>query len=427
MTVLERFAEVVGALREDGLVWVEEEECWWWYDPAAYLWKPDGGLAERTATALALKAAPDRLPGKFVREALAWAKTDESLRRSILDFDADPRVVNTPLGPIDLRTHYSARGEPRCTKTLAAAPETVPESPWTSFLAEAVPDEAARQWLQLWAGTLLLGDASSHCLLFVYGPGGTGKSLFAETLLHALGTYASVIPADVLVGSRGSDGAYWKATLKGLRLAVVNETGEGDYWNAPQAKSLSGGDLVHARNPYGRPFAFQPSHKLLVVSNDPPQLSKVDDAFRRRMAVVRFDRKPKCPEPRLKDILRADAASVLGWMQAGLIGLEEHFSGHLMATMPDAIRASTDAYFEEVDVVGEWLDEATETDWNHVSSAKFVYADYRRFCEERGRKAKSWPNLRHDLVEREAIRVRRTGKAREIIGLRVASDLGGIL
>ena len=427
MTVLERFAGVVGALREGGLCWVEEDEAWWVYDQGSYLWKRDGGLAERTATALALAEAPDRLPGKFVREALAWAKTDDSLRRSVLDFDADPRVVNTPLGPIDLRTHESARYEPRCTKSLAAAPGASAGSLWRSFLEEAVPDEDARLWLQLWAGTLLAGDTDSHCLLFIYGPGGTGKSLFAETLLHVLGTYASVIPADVLVGSRGSDGAYWKAALKGLRLAVVNETGEGDYWNAPQAKALSGGDLVHARNPYGRPFAFTPSHKLLVVSNDPPQLSKVDDAFRRRMAVVRFDRKPKNPEPRMKHMLHSEAAAVLGWMHEGLIGLEEQLGGRLMDAMPGSIRASTDAYFEEVDVVGEWLAEATETDWSHVTSSKFLYADYRRFCEDRGRKAKSWPNLRHDLVEREAIRVRRTGRAREIIGLRVADDLGGIL
>ena len=421
MSIREKFGKVVGGLRESRIAWVEEAAAWWMHDPLQFVWKPDGGMAERIATDIALADEPDRLPGRFVREALTWAKSDDTIRRSIAEFDALPNVLGTPLGPIDLTTHsgMDVTVPWPITMSTVAVPSYTGTGRWDTFIAEAVPDEPTRLWLQLWAGSVLAGRADQACLLFCYGKGGTGKSKFAEALMYALGDYGCTIPSDIIVGRGGADGPYWKATLKGKRLGIVNETPEGEYWNAPQMKSLTGGDTIHARHPYGRPFCFNPSHSILVVANDPPHLSKVDSSITRRLAVVGFNAVPKRRELDLAAQLRADAANILGWCQAGLVALNDLYGGDLMATMPDAVRASTSEYLDEVDTVGEWLSENTEQDWNWTCSPTTIWGDYRRYCEDRGRKPKSWQNLRNDLVGREVIRYRRANGKREVVGLRV--------
>lgn len=422
MTIRNHFAAIVGSLRDARVVWVDALQHWMVFDPIEFRYKHDRGLAERVVTDYVMREFPDKLPGRFAREAMAYAKTDDTVARSFEDFDASSGLIGTPLGAIRIDTDELL--DPSIaypiTMTVTQAPDIgYIDSRWEQFVGESMPDHAARQWLQMWAGSCLTGVSNQRCLVFVYGPGGTGKSIFVETLLHAFGDYGCIIPAEVLLGVRGSDGAYWKAVLKGKRMAVVNETGEGDYWNAPAAKSLTGGDTIHARNPYGRPFAFTPTHKLIVVSNDPPQLGKVDSAMRDRMAVLRFETRPTIRDTGLKATLRAEAGKVLGWALEGLYRLQDEFKGDLMAAMPVSIRAFTDEYLTDVDTVGEWLAESTETDWDCQMGHRPIYASYKAYVEGVGRKPKSWTNLRNDLIEREALRDVRTAKSRVYIGLRV--------
>ena len=424
MTMRERFARVVGALRENQLLWVEEANAWWQYDALLHKWKPDGGLALRVATELALDEQPDRLPGKFVREALEHAKTDDTLRASILEFDGNDAHLGTPAGVIDLDSHCGLDTTVPWKVSMAAGGVPDPTGPteWDTFLENAVPSQEVREWLQLWAGSVLHGRSEQHCLLFVYGTAGSGKSTFVEALLAAMGDYGCVLPCDLLMGKGGADAGYWRATLKGKRLAVINETAEGDYWNAPQAKSLTGGDTVHARHPYGRPFAFLPTHKVVVVSNHAPQLSKVDAAFRRRLAVVRFDAKPGHVDRELKRRIRGLTSQILGWAQTGLVALQERFNGDLMASRPQLVLEYTDKYLEEVDLTGEWLADGVERDWNARETIPAVYGHYKEFCASRGRHPKSWTNLKNDLEEREAARMVKSGSTRWVLGIRISPN-----
>jgi putative DNA primase/helicase len=398
---------------------------WWMHQEHPSRWIRATEIAELTVMQYALKHFPDKLPGRFVREALAYASSDDALRKSFEEFDAANGYVNTPGGGIKLAD--CSQLEPThpwpFTMSLRAMPALYGEgSDWGRFLAESIPDEASRRWLQMWAGSLLSGSTEHHALLFIYGPGGTGKSVFAEVLMHALGDYSCVLPAEVLMGRQTADAAYWKATLKGKRLAVVNETGEGDYWNAPQVKALTGGDTVHARNPYGRPFAFQPTHKILVVSNDPPHLGKVDDAWKRRMVVLPFLHKPASPDPTLKSRLMESAAEVLGWALEGWNALHAVPGRSLLSERPESILEATDAYLEEVDTVGEWIEECCDRYADARCTPTEVYASYRRYCESIGKKPKSWANVRHDLAAREGISVRKSNGKREVIGMSVRRD-----
>jgi putative DNA primase/helicase len=419
------FAAVVGELRDNRCAWIPEAQAWYFHDAGRQLWRPDSGLAERAATEYALKTFPDKLPGRFAREALAYAKTDDTIQRPLADFDAASGLIGTTLGPIKLDSDEPL--DPAVpwpvTKTLGGCPNPGwAGSAWAEFLMSAVPDADSRRWLQLWAGSCLKGVSNDRCLLFIYGPGGTGKSLFVEVLMHAFGDYACILPAEILMGRPGADAPYWKATLRGKRLAVINETAEGDYWNSPAAKSLSGGDTIHARNPYGLPFAFQPQFKIVVVSNEPPNLGRVDSAIRDRLVVFPFAQRPTTPDTGLKARLLSEADFVLGWALEGFYALRDQFSDRLTAAAPQMIADATSAYLADVDLVGEWLEEQTETDWQAEYPPHMIYASYVRFVEQMGRRPKSWNNLRNDLVEREAIRCRKSNGKRLVVGLRIPGE-----
>lgn len=425
MNTSTHFAAVIGELRESKVVWVPEAQSWYAHDVLRGVWAPDLGLAERTVTDYALKEFPDKLPGRFAREALAYAKTDDSLVRRITEFDAVPGLLGTTNGPMQLKPDIAT--DPTVpwmvTKTLGGCPNLGWQSSrWASFLEQSLPDEGSRQWLQLWAGSCLKGISNDRCLLFVYGPAGTGKSKFIEAFMHALGEYACVLPADVLMGKQSSDAAYWKASLQGKRLAVINETDDGDYWNSAAAKSLSGGDTIHARNPYGRPFQFAPQFKIAVVSNHPPNLGRVDTAMRDRLVVIPFTRRPTMPDTALDEKLRSEADLILGWALEGFYALTEQYNDRLTAAAPAMVAEATNAYFADVDLVAEWLEEVTETDWTSELTPSAVYRSYVQYVESVGKRPKSWQNVKNDLEEREAIRMKKSNGRRLVVGLRVASE-----
>jgi putative DNA primase/helicase len=58
---------------------------------------------------------------------------------------------------------------------------------WLRFLHEASGGDAELvSYLQRFSGYLLTGDTREHALLFIYGPGGNGKSVFLNMVTARL-------------------------------------------------------------------------------------------------------------------------------------------------------------------------------------------------------------------------------------------------
>jgi phage/plasmid-associated DNA primase len=58
------------------------------------------------------------------------------------------------------------------------------------------------RFLQQWCGYCLTGDTREHALIFVYGGGGNGKSVFMNTVSGLLGDYATVAAMDTFTASQ---------------------------------------------------------------------------------------------------------------------------------------------------------------------------------------------------------------------------------
>ena len=121
------------------------------------------------------------------------------LARAVDDLDADPYVLNTPAGIVDLRTGELHPSDPAalCTKATAVTPGTEGADLWRSFLETITcGDNDLADYLQTVAGMAALGKVFTETLLIATGDGGNGKSTFFNTLARVLGDYAtSVRPA----------------------------------------------------------------------------------------------------------------------------------------------------------------------------------------------------------------------------------------
>jgi putative DNA primase/helicase len=74
---------------------------------------------------------------------------------------------------------------------------------WLTFLDEALGGDAeAIRFLQQWLGYSLTGITREQALLFVYGPGGSGKGTAINTVGNLMGDYAVNVGMETLTASR---------------------------------------------------------------------------------------------------------------------------------------------------------------------------------------------------------------------------------
>jgi len=335
-----------------------------------------------------------------LRSVMTVMEVDQQVAVPMSALDADPWLLNTPDGVVDLRTgllrpHDSAL---LLTKVTRVSPDRTADCVrWKQFLHEATggnPDLVA--YLQRIAGYCLTGVTDEHAVVFVYGPGGNGKSVFLNTLNYVLGEYATTAPMSTFMASRNERHPTEVAALHGARLVSASETSDGGRWNEERLKNLSGGDSVTARFLYKDFFTFLPQFKLLLIGNRKPSLDTVDDAMRRRLQLVPFTVKPQHPDPHLIDKLRAEGSAILAWMVDGALAWQA-----LRLAPPEVVREATKEYFEDQDVLGRWLAEECEEGSPDVwTSTKDLFTRWQEWCGERAEFVGSLKRFSQMLADR---------------------------
>jgi putative DNA primase/helicase len=294
---------------------------------------------------------------KFARSDRAFAVVDS-------EWDQDLFLLGTPKGTVDLRngTMRPPLPESRITKLTAVSPAATADCPiWLNFLNEVTgSDEQLVRFLQQMCGYALTGSVVEHWMAFVYGGGGNGKSVFINTVSGIMGEYASTAAMNTFTASRSNAHPTELARLRGARLVTASETEKGNAWAEAKIKALTGGDPIAARFMRQDFFEFVPQFKLIVVGNHKPTLTNVDDAVKRRISILPFIRKPASPDRQLEQKLRAEWPMILRWMVNGCLDWQK--SG---LVRPDSVIGVTKAYFEDQDLLGQWLNDNCDADPNN--------------------------------------------------------------
>jgi putative DNA primase/helicase len=297
-------------------------------------------------------------------------------------WDLDPMLLGCPKVTVNLRTGKPINPSPKdgITKQCGVTPSPGDCSLWRKFLMDASGgDEDVVGFIQVWFGYLLTGETSEHSLLFVYGPGGNGKSVFLNIISRILGDYAVTAGMDTFTKSRGDRHPTDLAMLRGARSVSASETEEGRSWAESRIKQMTGGDEITARFMHRDFFTSRPNFKLTIVGNHYPVLSDVDPAVRRRFLILPFTKRP--PEPDHE--LWAEAPQILSWAIRGCLDWQDRG-----LPRPQAVVSATEQYFEDQDIFGQWFQECCRAGrTNDFKTSADLYKSWKWFSEGAGEDA----------------------------------------
>ena len=318
-----------------------------------------------------------------VAAVVQLARADQRIVVLPETFDADPMALNTPAGLVNLRdaTIRPHAGE-YLTKRTAVAPE-FGRGPaiWLRFLGDVFEgDDAVIAFVRRLLGYALTGETREQIVAFFHGDGANGKSTLLDVVLGVMGDYGIKIPSAMLMAQHGERHPTDIAQLCGARLAVANEVSEGEHWDESRVKELTGDMKLTARFMRQDYFQFDATHKFVIAANHRPQVRTMDHALRRRLLLVpfnaRFEGERRDPDMLAK--LQAEAGAILAWM---IVGAADWFGSGL--TVPERVRAASDAYSDAMDSLGLWLADCCRRTGDELDSERagvlyHSYADWKR-------------------------------------------------
>lgn len=312
--------------------------------------------------------------------------------------DADPFLFACKNGWIDLRTGLLSPHDATKLYTRSCPIDYDPSARdvrWDRFLQESSGnDPEIIGFLRRYAGYCATGDTGDQVVVMIAGPGGSGKSLLTRCMQLILGGYAYSADFSIFLTSHGDKKKWTLANLEKARLLVCEESSEGRRYSADMVKLVTGGTPIEAEAKGRQPFTYIPQFKVLFVTNHPPRVSDRDDAFWRRMKLVRFDHVPPKRDKNLAAHLtttRSAQQAILAWVIAG--AQEWHRDG---LQPPAKIDQANAVYRDEQNPIRDYLTERTiwadvvhlarpDADVDAVCMAKAqLRLDYLDWCKGNG-------------------------------------------
>lgn len=416
------------------LLYCHTQKIWYAWDGVCWRRDDTGLIFEQTRQLVREVTADQSLTVQqkcnktgFVAGVERFARSDREFAVEAKVWDAEPFLLGTPVGTVDLKTGEVLPPNPahRITRITGCEPTNTSDCPlWLDFLWEATGgDTELIAFLQQWSGYCLTGATQEHALVFVHGGGGNGKSVFMNTVAGILGTYSTTAAMTTFTASRSEQHPTELARLAGARMVTASETEKGHAWAEARIKSITGGDEIAARFMRQDFFQFKPQFKLIIVGNHKPVLHNVDDAARRRFNIVPFVHKPETPDPYLEQKLKCEWPAILRWMIEGCLSWQQH--GLLR---PASVKATTEEYFSDQDLMGQWLAEHCDAAAGNSFKTDYVgalFGSWVKFCDEAGEKPGTKKSFSEALSQRGFVAKRGTGGARMFAGLRLKEQSPG--
>jgi P4 family phage/plasmid primase-like protien len=407
----------------DRLKYVYDAQSWIIWNGSSWAWNGGDGV----------RAMAAKLPDKIYIEGLEytndaayfakWSRKSQEKRTidaavsMLSDFpeirlpqaniDADHFTIgfNNATQLINLRNGSTRCATPSDYITQSLGAESIGDAGkavrWTQFLSQVFNgDQELINWIQRFCGYLLTGSTQEQIFLFCFGHGANGKSVFIEVLKHIIGDYSRAIASETLSESKRAAGGATPdlAALIGSRLVICSETEDNTALAESLVKSLVSGDSMAVRQLYTAPVQFTPNFKLVMAGNHKPVVRGNDNGIWRRVRLIPFSRTftPEERDPHLLGKLKEEAPHILTWMVQGCLDWQRQG----LADTPATISQATDAYREDQDLLGAWLNECTKSNQHSETRSPDLYANYKIWSINNGLKPTSKNLLTRRLRER---------------------------
>ena len=329
------------------------------------------------------RAAKSIASAKKVAAVEKLAQADPRLATATDAWDADPWLLNTQDGVVDLRTgklRAHSSGD-YMTKITAVGPGG--DCPrFKQFLIEVMAgDEEKVAFVQRVLGYCLTGDISEEAIFFLHGTGQNGKGVLTSTVEWILADYCKSAGDEVFTETRNERHSTEIARLNGARMVLVSEVEEGKRWAEARLKKVAGGDTITARFMRQDDFQFRPQFKALISANHKPQIKSVDVAMRRRLNLIPFavTIPPEKRDNELKAKLRVEGPGILQWMIEGCLEYQR-----IGLAPPKSVVDATDEYFKSEDNIAGWIEERCEVGVRLKDPSSTLFASWKQYAEKAG-------------------------------------------
>ena len=355
-----------------------------------------------------------------IRGSLDLARSEPGVPVLPDDFDTDDWLLNVENGTVDLKTG-ELRPHDRADLITKLAPVTYDAEAvahlWAAVLEKVLPDADDRELFRRIVGYCLTGVTYEQIVLIFYGLGANGKTTVMETVRCLMGDYAQQTPAETFTEHRDSI-PNDVARLRGVRLALAAELGEGRRLNEALIKRMTGGEKIVARFMRAEWFEFAPKFTPILVTNHCPEIRGTDEAIWRRIRLVPFSVTIPLQErdPTLPAKLREELPGILNWAIDGCLAWQRE-------GLPETanVSAATRQYRADSDLIGRFIEDVCDTADTYRCTSAELHQAYATWATATGEKPVSQNTLGRRLKER-GYDSHRTGTARWWLGITPRSD-----
>lgn len=362
---------------------------------------------------------------QLIAAMMALAETELPIAAEAKVFDSNPWLLSAENGTVDLRTGELRQHDPadlltKCATVRFDAAATAPR--FEQFLEEIFAgDRELIAFVQRAVGYSLTGETREQCLFFLHGSGQNGKGALIRTLEALLGDHFQKSDFSTFLERRNDGIRNDIANLAGARLVAAEEAADGKAFAEGLVKNLTGQDTQRVRFLYQEEFQFRPQFKIWLAANHKPRIRGRDFAIWRRIHLIPFPVQVR-PDHSLEPILQgSELPGILNWAIAGCLDWQRQG-----LQVPTSVRAATEAYRAEQDILGEFLAERCILDDEARETGGALYAGYQKWATDHGLRERERLNATafgRELGNRNFDVLRRGGVVYRLgVRLRVGAD-----
>ena len=399
------------------------------------------------------KARIDRLRSKAgANSCLYWAPIVDRKHMACREEDFNQKKWLLPVknGVIDLEAGSLANGRPGDLMTKALNVEFdkgADYSLWEDVLREITDsEEEIPRFLKRSFGYAATGFSYEQYVWLFLGPGRNGKGILFNMISEVLGPFFHTINPAMLLEQRSpqspASASEHLHSLLGKRLIVGSETNRGKKIDAAAIKELTGEDEIVCRPNFSAEITFNPTHTLMLRTNNVPLGMTQDFAMRERLLLLDFPfryvddveaHRKKDPmnadyyrrkNKKLKDELRKIKPGILRWIVEGCLEWQK-----FGLAPPACVLDAVDKLSREEDYIGQFaeacLDAVDDIEGTRLPCKAMYHAFEWWWSENEGGKSKLMPAMKtvnKGLRERGFV-VKRKGGITWIFGCRLSLDV----
>lgn len=302
-------------------------------------------------------------PGRKINDHMEWV----NLKSGMLNLETfeiiphDPVYYFTQMLPID----FDPKSEKICER-------------WLKYLETNVKTPEVIAQLQEFTGYCLVRHTKYEKALYLFGPGGDGKSTYMKILRELVG------PENCSAVSFGAIEDQFQRSAMYNRLVNLSAEISAESMESQYFKKIVSGDTLQAAYKHVDTFEFDPYCKLVFAGNMLPRVRDNTDGYFRKLLLVQMKRQfledDKDRDPNLFEKLKEELSEIFYWALCGLSRLIKQghftFSDETSELMQDYRRLNNPVlcYVEEECVLGDGM----EVEKNGL------YADYSSYCKRNG-------------------------------------------